>query len=604
MVNRLRIIAALASGILALTAVLGAAQATPLVRVEPDRQRLTLDDRLRVRITVEGEPVVSVGSPESEDFAVIGHSTASRFQMVPGQAVVQATDIELVLRPRRPGRLLVGPIPIRTASGVTHTDPFSVLVEESPRSPGPTAPVARAPQNRSSPPPGKPAGIPDVPPAGSGALVPGPMPDAPRGQPFLVGFVSNARPVVGEPFIVDFVLHAPSLQLGMEIVDVDDPVFEGFWFRDITRERLPGQGTRLGSTRHQGELHDLHLLRSYSVVPLRDDLDRVPPFGALARIRGFARDQGELHMRSLPVPLEVSPPPFAGAGEPTTTSNVGRLELSARLSTSETAAGQPVRLTLEASGIGLMSRMLLPDPPEVAGIAWGDAHDRIRPDNGLWPGGAAVREWTLRGTTPGTVEIPPMTLRYWDPWQGAWRTATTAPLDLLVQPSETATDPEDIALDGRWQDALPPRSERPSAGPAPHHQPWYVPALTLPLVLLGFVAASPRLQRWRAKRRQEAAPGPVDVLRNVSPAATPEATLRAVADALRHTVSAHLGVDAKGRTRDALRKLAGGDLRTVAMIDLLDETERARFGAPDERLVAACRERALELLSDRDGGAS
>lgn len=137
----------------------------------------------------------------------------------------------------------------------------------------------------------------------------------------------------------------------------------------------------------------------------------------------------------LPLPEEGRPAAFTGA--------VGRYDLDVRATPGEVAAGDPVTVTVTVRGDGDLDRLT---PPAVAaGAGWRvyGMQPRVQkagePDA---PPGTRVFEQVVIPEQAGTVELPPLSLAYFDPAERSYRTITRGPFPILVRGSAAASAPQ------------------------------------------------------------------------------------------------------------------------------------------------------------------
>lgn len=146
------------------------------------------------------------------------------------------------------------------------------------------------------------------------------------------------------------------------------------------------------------------------------------------------------------VPAEGRPAGFGGA--------VGRFELDATAAPGEVHVGEPVTVTVRVTGEGRFDAVDV-TVPEGAGYKTYPTASRFEPARrGGDRAGTKVFEQMVVPTEPGKLTLPPLSLAYFDPDAGAYRTATSSPLTLDVAPGTggaapvAAAPPADGGRDG------------------------------------------------------------------------------------------------------------------------------------------------------------
>jgi hypothetical protein len=128
------------------------------------------------------------------------------------------------------------------------------------------------------------------------------------------------------------------------------------------------------------------------------------------------------------LPLPSRPPEFSGA--------VGRFRISTRLLKAEVVQGAPTQLQVLVKGYGNADAIGEPKLPEIpwAHISGPEIETR-RPDEHKWSEVEKEFKYNITPLEMGELTIPPVTFCYFAPNLGGFKTETTNPLQVHVQPS-------------------------------------------------------------------------------------------------------------------------------------------------------------------------
>lgn len=585
------------------------------VEARVDRDAITLGEVVNLEIELDASGG-RVGSPEGDDFAVIGHSTFSRVEIVQGRRS-QTTTTTLTLRPTRAGTLTIGRVPIRTSAGVTYTQPVTVTVTESAGgaagaqsttgAPGSDEPVR---PRRSSAADSTVGGRRAPPEPLSSELFAAPLPRATAGEPFIVATVTSETPIAGQQVLVDYILFTPTSALGIDAAELTEPEFSNAWFMDVTEARTGrGFAARLGARRVGTELFDAQVLRSYIVVPLEAGEWVIPAMGLDLAIRGFARQRGTRSVRSTPLALDVGEAPEEGKPPHFRAQNIGALEFSVAVDSNVARVGDAVNVTMTARGTALPSRLRLPDVPDVDGarVYPPSEDDSLSVGADLWLEGTRRRSFAVVPTREGTVTVPAISFAAYDPFAQTYRTWTSVPIEIAVrgvnpgatvaEEPETINEPEDV-----WIEALPPlrelrgdvRSRGRMAGSPVYWGITAAPALCYALVVgIGFL----RRRRAVAGGARRARSAGRDALRALSASGDEGAStvlIRYLEDAF--------DAPARGLTRERLRRLVrerAGEDAAAAVVVALERADAARFGGAAGDVEGAVRDAIARVEEGR-----
>ncbi len=533
------------------------------IRAQVDRTSIRLEENVRLTVTVSLDARTTdqpdLQAPDLSAWELVGRFESTSQDGMRGTAT---TRVDLLLRPRRAGRLEIGAFTMKLGGRSWRTSTFAIDVHDG-RGGSPTAPAA--PQ----------AGVPG---------------EAPARDAFVAWEVPRAEVWLGEQLEAALYIYV-NAELGASQITLADVNLDGFWSQQHPR--------RAGLSR--GEVVDVggrafrrqELVR-YTLFPIRSGALKLPP----ARVDMMLSEQWMLgrgrsapaQRTASPIAVEVKPLPAQGRPADFAGPAVGDVRLNATLDRTAAQADEAIQLTVTTEVDGLLQntpRVTLPDLPGFK--AFPPTEDETSALRGERFGGTRRTTWLLRPLKAGRLTIPALRLPFFDPASGAYREAATVPLQVTVrgQPKPGAAD--DVAAGGapaagdagpalrtiRKLDAL--RSE----GRPAYRSPLFFAALALPpLLLIGLLAGD----RVRARRAGGAAArtarrAAADARRELERLRTGGAEAFAgIARALLHYLEARFGEPFNGLTHERLAarlRALGVDDGTAG--DLLAELENCDF---------------------------
>ncbi len=332
----------------------------------------------------------------------------------------------------------------------------------------------------------------------------------------------------------------------------------------------------------------------------------------------FGQDEGERMFLDAPafevevkeLPEEGRPEGFGGA--------IGRFGVETDANPRDVKVGESIRLVLRISGEGNLGFLEPPDLERAAGF------ERFRFFGRLEEKGEGKREvvYDLAPLGEDASTLPSVLFPYFDPEEGAYRTAKTDPIPLRVRPlppgerlpdlpgTATESAPKDDLRDAKPVFSVRPRAEDLSSGAA-------VVAFLPPLAWFGALALRRRRQRrerdpggWRRRRAASGFRGRAAALRPRFEAGDP----REACAELARTVAAYLA-DREGTAAEAVigadvaaRLRARGEPEALsrAFAELLEACDRATFaGQTSPGEGRALLERTLDLVErmEKEGAA-
>ena len=443
---------------------------------------------------------------------------------------------------------------------------------------------------------------------------------------FITSEASKTRVHEGEPFVVEYRIWTKVDVSSFNFTRVPEPA--GFWVEDVTPQGPP----RVEQLTRSGQQYASAVIRRVALVPMGAGTRTIDPIvlEAQVRLRGadpfdrffggrsfFGGSSVAAGVVSEPLTITVealpagAPDPFSGV--------VGRLEIDTSLDRDSVATNDAVTLTVRMSGDGNLRAVPAPElglasdfevfPPEVS--------ESVRA-LGAGLTGEKTFEYVVIPRAPGSREIPPLTMSYFDPDAGVYRTAESVAIPLTVT-GAAAEGPADVARGGVAELRRDIRfihlggALRPAAGPLHEGVGFWMFAL-LPLV--GIVGAM-ALRRHRdllegdiayarGRRAGRVARKRLAAARKLASSEDTRAFYAEVARALRGLVADRLNVAEAGLQTgelDARLEARGVSPATRAeLAECLAHCDRQRFAPPgsDSGEKDRILDRAGSLMSSLD----
>jgi len=387
------------------------------VEASVDRTTVPIDGQVVYSITVSGG-MRQLPNPQlpvlDADWTVYSGGTSRNFSFVNGQVSSSAT-FRYVLTPRRPGTLTIGKATVTIGKIVYQTEPVKITV-------GATAGGASKP------------GAPGRAPGGS-------APDAgeQQGQDlFATAVVDKKNPYVQEQITLTFRFYQRVTLL--ESPGFTKPTTTGFWAEDLPPQRTLTEIID-GRRYHVTEIRTALFATSagkYTIGPailecVVPEVQRVvdnDPFSMFGRSM-FGSQKVTLKTKEITVnvkPLpDGAPPEFAGA--------VGDFGLSTSVDKSTAAQGDPVTLTVTVTGSGNIKTVpdpVLPTMPEFK--AYDSSSSSDINTTGETVRGSRTSQIVLVPLKAGATSIPPITMAWFDPKSGTYKTDRSDPMPLTITP--------------------------------------------------------------------------------------------------------------------------------------------------------------------------
>jgi hypothetical protein len=422
---------------------------------------------------------------------------------------------------------------------------------------------------------------------------------------------------VGEQLMVDYLFFSPVTGFGMTPEGLNEPAFSDFWFQNMTEGRRNGGGSMLGTERVRGRLYEVHLIRSFLLLPLEPGELLVPAIELEVSDSTFFRRRGTKTLASPTLKLDVRELPEEGRPSGFRPGNIGRFSISTNLEDGQLRVGDTGRLQVRIEGVGISSRIVPPDVSLPDGLRQFDPEDSVEDSRSRkgWMEAHMQRTIPFTPRREGSFEFRDVAFHYFDPWKEAYETVTASSASLLVEGSRPGAIPNQDSDEARedseadWLSALPGERRVRKKGrvfsrlePFPASMGFYS-LLAVPFLLVGGTAA---LRKFRA-HREETAPDRKrahagkrtrKALKDLDP--EDRESFSTMARLLRDFVTTKTGEACRGATIERVRNVAGQHFgRPGFQIgNLIEQAERARYGAAEDIDFASLRDDALKVLNE------
>lgn len=276
---------------------------------------------------------------------------------------------------------------------------------------------------------------------------------------FLSAEVSRRTVREGEPFVVEYRIFTRVNITSYGFTQM--PEFEGFWVEELP---LPDQA-QVEEVERNGQRYTTAVIRRVALVPTGPGERTLGPMGMEAQVRVqrqrtfdpfesfFELDRSSLFDSQVPVstlsdPISIQVEPLPPGRTEPFSGVVGNLSVSASLSPDSVDANEAVTLTISASGRGNLKAIPEPEldlPPDFEAYPPEISESVQRSGAGL--SGRKSWEFVLIPRAPGNRTLPAIPFGYFDTEAGAYRTASTSPLELTVS-GELAEGPGALVRGG------------------------------------------------------------------------------------------------------------------------------------------------------------
>ncbi len=521
--------------------------------------------RLEVRVRVKGGSIEQLGLEDLKKYPeleIISHQTLRPMQVSfgfgSGVQVESSLAHVYILRPTAPGEYEFSPA-VAKVDGKTHrSQPVTLLVRPGAGLGATPAPAAA---------PSEEEGDTEI----SGARY--------DDRAFLRTVVEPTEAYIGQQVNVTVYLYT-RLRLGPQSVIPGKPAMDGFWVYDDPITSLQAQTATVRGARYQ--VYALH--RSVAFPQRAGELNVGAPSVTfdVAGTSFFDAPQ-RVEREGAPVSVDVKPLPAPVPANAV----VGKYDMQMWLDRTAVETGDAVTLRIDVTGAGNVQDLRV-DLPAVVGVR--ALQPVIRDQQRLTGGklsGTRSWEWILIAEAPGTHEIPPIAIHYFDPETEQYGSASAPSVSFTasgaVRSSQSAIGP------------AAPRAEPKSAAFGPfsmysalrrgevpiRSRGWFGWLLAFPPLAFGLLIVAIVLARRREQRSTTSGAVQRKLIRSAQAAVAdrdPRAFYDGIVASITHALDARLGEPVGGLPHAALRtRLSEVELDDDLIERLINELEGADF---------------------------
>lgn len=379
------------------------------------KSRLGVNERLRIKFSVNDQGVDNFKLPNLKDFRIIsGPMQGNSFSSFNGKMSFEKS-YTYTLKPRRQGVLTI-PAATATYNGNTiATKPIKITVTKAVEIPkDPNDPNYIASKNI-----------------------------------HLVAEISNTNPYVGESISVEYKLYVDVNSVAVRNTrEIESPTFNGFWKQDI---QAKGVGARDG--KYQGKQVRYVIVRKTVLIPQKSgkltidpmemEIDAEVPTGGrdifgrrMVRTIAYIASSGRRTINVKALPEANKPLDFSGA--------VGDFDFTVISSKDILKANESAQIKVEVTGNGNLKLIELPTIETPNGL------ERYEPEhkeqiktsiNGL--SGKVFDQYTVVPQFRGKYKIPPVSFSYFSLKDKAYKIITSEALLINVNEGKALPDEND-----------------------------------------------------------------------------------------------------------------------------------------------------------------
>lgn len=375
-----------------------------VITASVDRDHITLDEYVVLTLSVEGsreEPEV----PDIPGFTVQSRGSSSQISIVNG-AMTSKVQFTYVLNPQKTGVFTIGPFTIAQRGRTISSNTVTITVAQADQQPRQSSDI------------------------------------------FVTAQVDNDHPYVHQQIVCTFQFWRAVQVANANLVEI--PSFEGFLAEDLGKPvefQKILNGRRFTVTEMKKALFPVST-GMLEIAPFTLQCDVVVQ---KSRRRGFFQDPffndpffgfTETAPKTLKTsPVQVAVRQLPVEGKPSDFKNlVGIFSLNASLSKASVAAGESTTLTLTLTGTGNMKNLTGIELQPVENLkVYDDKPTYHQKTEQGKIGGTLTLKKALVPLAPGTIAVPPVVVHYFDPDDGVYKRAATAPLSLAVAPADQPT---------------------------------------------------------------------------------------------------------------------------------------------------------------------
>jgi hypothetical protein len=390
--------------------------------------RVSLGDQVVLSIAINGSGSAAPKPPLIPNVEIYESGKSQSMSIVNG-AVSSSVVYTYVLNPKKTGRFAVPSIEV---AGAASTAPIEFVVEPAPKPELPPAPRPQAPATPATPDPGS-AANPRPEPAPQ--VRPGAAPDA-----FVTATIETNRAYVNEQvtLVVRFFTSVPLLGA---------PQYDAPKLTGLLSENLGAEGN--GTTMIGGRSYNYSELKS-ALFPVQAGRASIGPAVVTVQIpRRGAQSMGDdffdrffsmaapeaRRLQTDPLSLQAEALP---AGAPEDFSGiVGALTVEASVDRAQLKAGEALNLTVVVAGVGNIKSLPEPKRPDLPSARFFESESSVKIERiGDRVGGSKTFKTVVVPRVSGPLEIPALTLSYFDPSKRAYVRAASKPVRLTVLPGD------------------------------------------------------------------------------------------------------------------------------------------------------------------------
>lgn len=383
-----------------------------------DRAEVTLEDEIRLTITVEGrtkatEPLL----PSIPAFKIVQFGSTSSIQLYNGSLSFKK-QFAYILVPQEEGSFTLEPATVFAGGQEYKSNAITITVKAAGAITHPVVPVQ--PFDSHGPDQNQPVQNPDA------------------STPYWISAKINKKnPYVHEQILYTFQFYT---RVNVGAATLTLPEFRDFWSEEVVPEKK--YTTEISGTRYvvSEKVIALYPLKSGNLTIDKTELRVEVPddrFSGFFNDSFFSMNAGQTRPKNLgakAIQIEVRALP--GEIPANYTNLVGKFDLVTHLSHQEIKMGDSATLEIRITGRGNIKDAILPQELEIPNFKIYEdkpVTDTQRTDAGIE--GTKVFKRALVPSGPGSYELPPLVLTYFDPEDGAFKSLASTSLLLAVKPS-------------------------------------------------------------------------------------------------------------------------------------------------------------------------
>jgi hypothetical protein len=395
-----------------------AAQAPAAFEMTASSENITLDQTVQVTVTMTrdgSQALESYRPPTAPDFDVLhaSNSEQMQFSVINGRQSVRRVEQHLyVFKPKKRGALVINAASVKVAGQTLTSKSLTIRVG---------APLKN--------------GLSTVQPPGPQAP---PVPGEMRGDEglFVDASVDKQKVYVGQQVTASWRLYTQSEILKYR--PLADPKYEDFWSEDLF---VPASHLAWDRAVIKGREYAMALLLKKALFPLKSGKLTITPLEAEATTLETAFYAGASDARkSRAITVDVMPLPVEGRPAGFESPNVGRFTLAAAIDRAAVKAGEAVTWKITIRGTGNIRNVRLPKLEKVDGFRLYEptTKETIAPGDEVH--GDKVYTFLLLPERGGKLELPSLTLAYFDPETGKYDVAKSEPIAVTVEGDPTKVE--------------------------------------------------------------------------------------------------------------------------------------------------------------------